>query len=276
MGMQRSTYYYKEKPRLAKEAEDARIGRRISEIAAEFPRYGYLRITMQLLREGEKVNHKRVLRLMREMELLVKPARKSVRTTDSSHGMKIYPDAYRKLKLTGVNQAWVSDITYVRLQSGSCYLAVVLDAYSRRAVGWSVSKRIDANLVIAALERALEERMPGEGCVHHSDRGSQYASAEYVRLLKSRGFTISMSRKGNPYDNAKAESFIKTLKTEEVYLSEYRNIVNAAACIGAFIEKVYNEKRLHSALGYVPPAEFELSLKRTKCTTSISESKCPA
>lgn len=276
IGLARSSFYYKPGHNAAKEEEDGRIAVRIEELALMYPRYGYRRMTEQLGRDGFVANHKRVLRLMREMSLLVRPRKGYVRTTDSKHGLKVYRNYYSGRIFRRINQAWVADITYVRLGSGFCYLAVILDAYSRRVVGWALSRNVDSELAIAALERAIEERDPPRGCIHHSDRGKQYASKEYIKVLRRRKFRISMGRKGNPYDNAQAESFMKTLKAEEVHLAEYVSLADAASRIGEFIEDVYNGKRLHSALGYVPPVEFELSLKRTPGTTLNRRHKCPA
>ena len=215
-------------------------------------------VTAHLHRQGIHANHKRVLRLLRADNLLCLRRRRFVRTTDSEHALPVYPNLATKMVLSGLDQLWVADITYIRLRSEFVYLAVVLDAFSRRCISWHLSGHLDAALTVTALERALKERQPGPGLVHHSDRGVQYAAAEYTDLLLWHGIQISMSRTGNPYDNAKAESFIKTLKYEEVYLNEYENLSDARACIGAFIEAVYNQKRLHSALGYLPPAEFEV------------------
>lgn len=223
----------------------------------EFSCYGYRRITAQLARNGWQVNHKRVLRVMREDNLLCLRKRRFVRTTDSEHGLPVYQNLAAKLTVNGINQLWVSDITYIRLANEFVYLAVVLDAFSRRVIGWHLSRRLDAGLTVVALQAALESRNPQIGLVHHSDRGVQYAAAEYTDLLKAHGVQISMSRVGNPYDNAKAESFMKTLKYEQVYLCEYANLAQARQSIADFIECVYNQKRLHSSLGYVPPAEFE-------------------
>jgi transposase InsO family protein len=232
----------------------------IQKIALEMPAYGRRRITAELRRRGWKVNHKRVARIMREDNLLCLRRRKFVATTDSSHGHPVYHNIAAGMKPTAVNQLWVADITYIRLETEFVYLAVILDAFSRRAVGWALDRRLEARLATAALRLALGQRQPPPGLVHHSDRGVQYACGEYTDLLKESGITISMSRKGNPYDNASCESFIKTLKYEEVYRQEYRDMAEARASIEHFIEKVYNEKRLHSALGYLPPAEFERTL----------------
>jgi len=194
---------------------------------------------------------------MREDNLLCLRRRKFVVTTDSNHGRPVYPNLAGAMELTGVDQLWVVDITYIRLETEFVYLAVVLDAYSRRVIGWALDRTLEDDLAIAALRLALDRRAPGPGFVHHSDRGVQYASDDYIGLLKEHGGNISMSRKGNPYDNAACESFMKTLKYEEVYRQEYRNLAEARASIERFIEKVYNQRRLHSALGYRPPVEFE-------------------
>ena len=222
--------------------------------------YGYRSMTAELRREGLIVNHKRVLRIMREDNLLCLRKRRFIKTTDSEHGLHTYPNLAKDLQLSGTDQLWVSDITYIRLQKEFVYLAVVLDAFSRRVIGWDLSRRIDTELTLAALQMALDNRTVQPGLVHHSDRGVQYAATEYTNLLKEKGIAISMSRKGNPYDNAQAESFMKTLKYEEVYLSDYENLNQARESIARFLNQVYNRERLHSKLGYVPPEEFEAKL----------------
>lgn len=233
---------------------------RIEEIVLEWPRYGYRRVTEQLHREGwPPVNNKRVLRILRQESLLCRLKERFVATTNSAHPHASYPNLLKDTQILRPNQVWQADITYIRLPAGFCYLAALLDAYSRFCVGWHLSKDIDTKLTLAALERAISGRQPAPGLIHHSDRGVQYASAEYVRRLQQGEIQISMSARGNPYDNAKAESFFKTLKAEEVYLKEYRSFAEAQNNIGSFIEAVYNHKRLHSALGYLPPAEFEAS-----------------
>jgi putative transposase len=229
-------------------------------IALEWPSYGRPRITAELRRQGWTVNPKRVYRLMREDNLLCLRRRKFVMTTDSAHGLPVYPNRARELVLTGLDQLWVADITYIRLEWEFVYLAVILDAFSRRVIGWALDRTLEARLTLEALRMALQRRKPAPGLVHHSDRGVQYASTDYTDLLKENGIVISMSRRGNPYDNATCESFMKTLKYEEVYRTEYRGLAEARASIGMFLEKVYNQKRLHSALGYLPPAEFERGL----------------
>lgn len=234
----------------------------IQRIALEFSCYGWRRITAELRRQGWVVNHKRVRRILREDNLLCLRKRKFVvMTTDSNHSRPIQPNLAASVKLTGIDQLWVADITYVRLEVEFVYLAVVLDAYSRRVIGWALDRSLEDDLAIAALRMALRSRSPGPGLVHHSDRGVQYASQEYTELLKERKIGISMSRKGNPYDNAKCESFMKTLKYEEVHRQEYHGLEQARASIEHFLMKVYNQKRLHSALGYCPPVEFERSLQ---------------
>jgi putative transposase len=232
----------------------------LQRIALQFPSYGWRRVTAELRRRKWAVNHKRVYRWMRADNLLCLRKRKFVVTTDSTHGLPVYPNLARGLVLTGLDQLWVADLTYIRLELEFIYLAVMLDAFSRRVIGWALDRTLEAALTIEALRMALARRPPTPGLVHHSDRGVQYASRDYLQLLQDRGIRISMSRPGNPWDNAACESFIKTLKYEEVYRTEYRDLADARASIGAFLEKVYNQKRLHSALGYLPPAEFERGL----------------
>lgn len=254
MNLPRSSYYYESKKESI--AEDV-LTSRIEEIIEEFGGYGYRRATAQLHREGVQVNHKKVLRIMRERGLLCKPRRRYISTTDSNHKYRIYPNLLKECTVTTINQVWIADITYIRIPTAFVYLAVILDLFSRKAIGYAISRNIDTALSIEALQMAIDSRMPPKGVIHHSDQGVQYAANDYVDLLQSHGFLISMARKGNPYDNAVAESFMKTLKTEEVYLWEYQTLADVERRLPYFIEQVYNQKRLHSSLGYRPPDEYE-------------------
>jgi transposase InsO family protein len=232
----------------------------IQRIAVQWPSYGRPRITAELRRRGWTVNPKRVYRILCEDNLLCMRKRKFVTTTDSHHGRKVYPNLAHEMVLTGVDQLWVADITYIRLREEFVYLAVILDAFSRRVIGWALERTLEDKLTLTALRMAVYQRSVQPGLVHHSDRGSQYASGDYTDLLEAHEIGISMSRKGNPWDNAACESFMKTLKYEEVLRSDYRDLREAQTSIRDFLEKIYNAQRLHSALGYVPPAEFEANI----------------
>jgi putative transposase len=241
--------------------EQAELRARMHQIVLAHRRnYGYRRVTQELQNQGWAVNHKRVARLMAEDNLLCLRKRRFVHTTDSCHPPRVYLNLAARMELTGIDQLWVADITYIRLAEQFLFLAVVLDAFSRRVLGWSLEERLDAGLAVAALRQAIDLRQPAQGLVHHSDRGVQYASQAYVDLLLEHGIQPSMSRTANPYDNAKCESFIKTLKQEEIHTRQYRDRPDLEAHIGEFLERYYNRRRLHSALGYRSPEEFERSL----------------
>lgn len=243
------------------EVEEMEVRAAIQQIfLAHRRRYGYRRVSQELRRRGMVVNRKRVQRLMQTDNLLAVQRRAFVVTTDSQHDYEVYLNLASRVQLTGINQLWVADITYIRLQKEFVYLAVILDAFSRKVVGWSLDQTLAASLPKAALVMAIADRQPGPGLVHHSDRGLQYASAEYVAVLQRHQIVPSMSRPANPYDNASCESFMKTLKQEEIYPNEYRDLEHLRLNVGDFMEQYYNRRRLHSSLGYQPPEEFEQSL----------------
>jgi transposase InsO family protein len=261
VGLSRSTIFRRlHAPAGAASNKELELRAQIQSVALEMRSYGYRPITKELHRRGVIINHKLVLRLMRADNLLCLRRRAFVNTTDSNHKLTIYPNRARDLVLSNINQLWVADITYIRLRREFIYLAVILDAYSRRCIGWALARYLDVRLPLAALQLALQTRTWQPGLLHHSDRGVQYASLEYVAALQQNNIQISMSRPGNPYDNAKAERFMRTLKYEELYMNDYDTLAEVRTSIQHFIEAVYNRKRLHSAIGYLPPAEFEASL----------------
>jgi transposase InsO family protein len=242
------------------DADDTALRDRIEQIVLEFPGYGYRRVTATLHREQQPVNHKHVLRIMREESLLCQLHRRWLTTTDSRHALGSYPNRLKDLVVSRLNQVWVADLTYIRLMRGFVYMAAILDAFSRKVIGWALSRWIDAALALRALDHAPATRPVRAGLIHHSDHGVQYASVAYVARLRQHGIAISMAAIGNPYENAQAEAFFKTLKTEEVDLKEYADYADAERHLGHFIDRVYNAKRLHSPLAYRPPDEFEASV----------------
>jgi putative transposase len=267
-GVSRASYY-RRFAQAAPEEEETQLRDAIQQIVIEHRRfYGYRRVTRELRNRGYVVNHKRVARLMREDNLLAIGKRRFVpTTTDSEHRLQVSLNLAPYLELTGLNQLWVADLTYIRLRCGFVFLAVILDAFSRKVVGWHLGRSLQGELPLQALRQALEERQPQPGLIHHSDRGVQYACNGYIAMLEANGIVASMSRPGNPYDNAKCESFIKTLKKEEIYCNDYRDEDDLRQHLAQFIDTYYNRQRLHSALGYKPPETFELSATPQSQTT---------
>ena len=266
MKLASSSYYYQ--PRTDsedQERQDAFLREQIERLQGEFPGYGYRRLGRQLRREGVVINDKRIRRVQRKYQLFaIRWQSFKVATTNSRHGHKVYPNLLREKAVTAIDQAWVADVTYIRILRGFVFLAAILDLCSRKTIGWALSKRIDAELCIAALKTALATRKPPPGCIHHSDRGGQYACRKYIALLQAAQMEISMSRTGNPYDNAHMESFFKTLKYAEVHGANYETYDAVTACLLLLCAVVYNRKRLHSALGYLPPEQYEMTFQSTE------------
>lgn len=260
IGLSSSTYYYKPKrSRCEREKEDADLCDKIEYLQTNYSCWGYRTLKAQLwLRFDMNVNGKKIRRIMKKYGLFRKIRRRfAVSTTDSDHSHRIYPNMIKGREVTNINQVWVGDITYIRITTGFVYLAVILDVFSRKVVGWALSKSLKHSITVGALKMALEQRQPSPGLIHHSDRGVQYACTEYIQILQDKRIDISMSAKGNPYHNAYAESFFKTLKNEEVYLWEYESFIDVVERIPEFIDEVYNRKRVHSGINYLPPEAFE-------------------
>jgi len=273
MGLSQSTYYYTPKvSRKDREQADADLREKIETLQVTHSCWGYRTLRAQLsLRYNLQVNGKRILRVMRRYDLFRHIKRRFVKTTDSEHGYPVYPNLLKGVEVTEVNQVWVGDITYIRILTGFVFLAVVLDVFSRRIVGWAIAKRIDHRLTLEAMRMGLRTRNPRAGLIHHSDQGVQYACTRYVNELKDHEIAISMSAKGNPYDNAYAESFFKTLKNEEVHLWEYESFTDVVERIPEFIEEVYNRKRVHSGIRYLPPEEFEAIVQDEQRKESLGQ-----
>ena len=261
MDIKRSTLYYQRKINIHRKQKEVKIRKKISDISREHPYYGYRRITASLRRDNVIVNHKKVLKMMKELGIQGRIKRRYITTTNSKHNNRIYSNLIKDKELTGINQVWCADITYIRILNGFVYLSAIIDIYSRKIVGYAIGKTLSSELAITALNMAIATRNT-DNLIHHSDRGIQYTCKDYIKILKDNGIRISMSAKGNPYDNAFAESLFKTIKQEEVYLWQYETFSDVIERIPYFIEDVYNRKRLHSSLGYRPPEEYERLLAK--------------
>jgi putative transposase len=258
-----STFYYAPTvARSERERQDADLRDRIERVQTEHPKSGYRTMIHYLARSGIRVGERKLRRIMKKYDLHARIKRAFVHTTDSDHGHRVYPNLLPGRTVMGLDEVWTADLTYIRIANGFVYLAIILDLYSRRVIGWHISKRIDGDLALGALRMAIGQRKPKPGCIHHSDRGVQYLCGEYVELLKEHGFWISNSAKGNPYDNAWTERFMRTLKQEEVYLANYETYLDVIENLPRFIEEVYNEKRVHSGIEYLTPSELEERVRK--------------
>ena len=257
-----STYYHDPKiSRSEREEREADVRGKIEQIRVEFPRTGYRMLLHHMRRQGVNIGERKLRRILRKFNLGIKPKKHFVKTTDSNHTHQVHPNLLEELTVDNINQVWTADLTYIRIENGFVFLAVILDLYSRKVIGWQISKKIDRHLAIGALKMAIARRNPSPGVIHHSDRGVQYLCDDYTELLLKNGIHISCSRKGNPYDNAWTESFMKTLKYDEVYMFNYKTYLDVIERLPYFIEEVYNKKRLHSRLEYLPPEEFEQKIE---------------
>lgn len=263
IGLSASTFYYQPKvSREERERQDADLRDHVERVQMEHPRSGYRTVREYLRRAGIVVGERKIRRIMKKYDLHARVKRAFVRTTDSNHSHRVYPNLLPGRTVMGLNEVWTADLTYIRIANGFVYLAIILDLYSRRVIGWNLSKQIDGELALGALRMAIEQRKPAPGCIHHSDRGVQYLCEKYIALLKAHGFWISNSAKGNPYDNAWTESFMKTLKQDEVYLANYETYLDVIENLPRFIEEVYNEKRVHSGIEYLTPSELEERVRK--------------
>jgi putative transposase len=263
IGLSPSTFYYQPKvSREERERQDADLRDHVERVQTEHSRSGYRTMLQYLDRRGIRVGERKLRRIMKKYNLHAKLKRAFVRTTDSEHDHRVYPNLLPGRTVMGLNEVWTADLTYIRIGNGFVYLAIILDLYSRRVIGWNLSKRIDGELALGALTMAITQRKPAPGCIHHSDRGVQYLCEKYVALLETHEFWISNSAKGNPYDNAWTESFMKTLKQDEVYLADYETYLDVIENLPRFIEEVYNVKRVHSGIGYLTPSELEERVRK--------------
>ena len=263
MGLSPSTFYYQPTvSREDREKQDVDLRAHVERVQTEHPQSGYRTMIRYLKKSGVRVGERKLRRIMKKYDLQARIRRAFVATTDSNHSHKVYPNLLPERTVRGLNEVWTADLTYIRIGNGFVYLAIILDLYSRKVIGWHVSKRIDGDLAVAALRMAIERRNPGPGCIHHADRGVQYLCKDYIEILEKHKFWISNSAKGNPYDNAWTERFMRTLKQEEIYLANYETYLEVIENLPRFIEEVYNEKRVHSGIDYLTPNELEERVRK--------------